>query len=136
MNQVIKTLEGKIARLDQRSQQVVTEFEKLLNGAIEVLVEILHFQEESNEERFKREQNEWKKEKELLLKEKENEKAEKVRAEAEFKALNDQLTAEKNKPKVCDADCTKDHTNDGACLKCGQVYNATYHIGHNCKNLQ
>ena len=53
---------------------------------------------------------------ELLLKQS---YAEKVRAEAEKKVLYDQLTAEKNKPKVCGVDCTKDHTNDGACLKCG-----------------
>ena len=55
---------------------------------------------------------------ELLLKEKENEK---VRAEAEKKVLYDQLTAEKNKSKLCGADCTKDHTNDGTCLKCDKT---------------
>ena len=54
---------------------MVTDCEKLLNGAIEELVDILHFKEETKEERFKREQDEWRKEKELLLKENEKEKA-------------------------------------------------------------
>jgi hypothetical protein len=76
------------------------------------------------EERLKREQDEWRKEKELLLKEKENEK---VRAEAELSAL-------KNKLKVCGENCTKDHTNDGACLNCG--YNLSKHNGHACKLIQ
>ena len=51
-------------------------------------------------------------------------------------ALNYQPTAEKNKQKFCGADCTKDHTNDGDCLKCGYNYSKSYHKGHYCKLIQ
>jgi exonuclease VII small subunit len=43
LTQVISSLEGKISRLDQRSLQVVTDCQDLLNNAIETLVEILQF---------------------------------------------------------------------------------------------
>ncbi len=132
MTQVIFNLEGKISRLDQRSLQVFTDCQDLLNTAIETLVEIFQFQEETKEEIFKRGQEEWRKEKELLLKEKKTAliKAEtekkaiydlELKFKTEKKALSDLLLAEKNKPKVCGAGCTKDHTNDGACLVCLRI---------------
>ncbi len=52
LNQVIQILEGKITRLDQRSYQVVSDCKKLLNSAIKELVEILHFKEETKEEKL------------------------------------------------------------------------------------
>lgn len=72
LTQVISILEGKISRLDERSEQILTDCQKLLNGAIEALVEIFQFQEETKEETLTREKEEWRKEKELLLKESEN----------------------------------------------------------------
>jgi hypothetical protein len=127
---------------------VRTDCQKLLNDAVETLVEIFKFQEEeTQEEIFKREQDEWRKEKELLFKKKETALIKAtavelkaitdlvVKAEAEKKALSDLLLTEKNKPKVCGADCTKDHINDGACLICKLSSNFSNHTGHNCKYI-
>ena len=38
LRQVISTLEGKISRIDEKSEQIVTDYQKLLNSAIETLV--------------------------------------------------------------------------------------------------
>ena len=75
--------------MDERSEQIVTDCQKLLNGAIEALVEIFQFQEETKEETLKREKEEWLKEKELLLKQSETAL---IKANAaEKKVLNDLL---------------------------------------------
>ena len=54
VTQVISFLEEKISGLDQRSEQVLTDFQKLLHGAIETFVKIYQFQGESKQEMFMR----------------------------------------------------------------------------------